>query len=204
MRRRRVLGLCVTGFGAATSGCAVRRGPFGGGPDPTVVDHVRGDVRVTETTRVFELGGEEYIRAVVENTGIDAEVSLALFWVPELGLDPEGKSRARLREMGYELVTERVLALPGGEERTVRFDVSMPERVAGYYVRKNNRTFGGVIENRGEAGRVTVQLVDTTDMDDQRVLATRTVHMDAGERRTVTLRTGERYEMFRIDAFPAG
>jgi hypothetical protein len=41
-------------------------------------------------------------------------------------------------------------------------------------------------------------------MDDQRTLATKTVELAEGERRTVTFTTRERYEMFRIDAFPGG
>ena len=201
MRRRRVLSLATAGAtGALASGCSALRS----GPEPVVVDHVRGDVRVTDLERVFELGGEEHIRATVANTGIDAEVGLALFWVPEVGLDPEGKSRARLREMGYELVTERTLRLPVDAERVVTFEEPMPDDVAGYYLRKNNRTFGGVVENRGSRGPVTVQLVDTTDMDDQRTLATKTVELAEGKRRTVTFTTRERYEMFRIDVFPGG
>jgi hypothetical protein len=186
------------------AGCSgLSGGPFQSGPDPVVRDHVRGNVRVTETRQVFDLGGDEHIRALVTNTGIDAEVGLALFWVPRLGLDPEGKTREQLREMGYELVTERVFDLPSGTERTIRFDAVVPDDVAGYYVRKNNRTFGGVIENRGDAGAVAVQLVGTTDMDNQRVLADRTVELAAGEQRTVSFTTDERYDMFRIDAFPA-
>lgn len=197
MDRRRFCALLAAG---ATAGC----GTLSGGPDPVVLDHVRGDVAVAETSRVFEIDGGESIRVVVENSGIDAEVGIAIFWVPSVDLDFEGLSPAQLRRRGHEPVARRDVRLQSGERRVLRFDLARPPDVAGYYVYKNNRTFGAVVENQGGAGSVTVQLVDTTDMADQRVLVERTIDMAAGERRQVTFTTRERYDMFRVDAFAAG
>lgn len=199
MNRRTLLRL-LAGSMAGASGCTAV--PLGNdGPNPTVVDHVRGDVAVTETERVFSLGGDgQAIRATVENTRHDATVRLRLYWVPEVGLNPEGKSHERLQEMGYELEATQRFELAGGAETTRTFEISYPEDVAGYYLRKDNLTFGGIVENRGEAGPVTVELFDTSERGNPVHLQTKGIEMDAGERRTVLFESTEQFAVFRVEA----
>lgn len=171
------------------------------GPDPTVVDHFRGAVTVTNTERVFDLGGgSDEIRATVENTGYDATVELSLYWVPQVDSDPDGRTHDQLLAAGYDHVTTEQFDLSSGETVTHRFEVTFPTDSAGYYVRKRNLTYGGVVENRGDAGPVTVTLLDTSDRDDTRLLQTRAITMAADERRDVVFETDERFEVFRVEA----
>ncbi len=59
----------------APAGCGV----LASGPDPAVVEHVRGDVAVTETGRVFDLGnGDGRVKATVENSGDAGTVAAKL------------------------------------------------------------------------------------------------------------------------------
>ena len=201
MERRRWLAT-LAGVAGTLAGCSAPLAS-GAGPSPVVVDHVRGRVTVTETSRTHVLGGGSRIEATVTNAGHPATVDVTLYWVPELGLDPEGVSDRGLRQLGYvSAVTER-LQVGRGAEQTVTFEASQPSDAVGYYVRADNWTFGALVENRGDAGRVRAELVDTTDMSAQAVVARQTVAMEAGAQRPVTFVTSEAFESFRVDVAPA-
>jgi hypothetical protein len=169
-------------------------------PAPTVGDHLQGDITVVDTTRRIRLDAPDEFMATVRNDGSDSAVALSLYWVPRPDADPAEKSHRELQAAGYDRATERIVSVPGGDRRTVTFEASFPADAAGYYVRYHVLTYGASVTNQGAAGAVRVILVDTTDMRNQRHLASKTMRFDAGERRVVTVRTRARFETFRIDA----
>lgn len=198
MRRRRVVAGCA-GIVTGLAGCgAFSTGPDAG-PRPTVRDHVRGDPTVTRTERRFAIDGPQRIVVDVRNDGHDADVELAVYWVPTVDASPEGRSHEELLSAGYRLGVRRRISLAGGASETVVFEAEQPADAAGYYVRRRNLTYGAIVENRGGAGPVTATLVDTSSMDDQRVLDTRVASFDAGERRPVLFTSEEDFEYFRVD-----
>jgi hypothetical protein len=192
MERRGLLAVIAT----AAAGC--QRPDAGDGPEPVVLDHFQGDIFLRETVREIADSAERIV-ATVGNAGHTAVVELTLFWVPRSDIDPAELTEAELLAAGYERVTETVRRVPRSDTRDVTFERSLPADAAGYYVRWRNLTYGATVVNRGAAGDVVVELVDTTDMDRQSVLAQRTVALAADERRHVAFRTRERFERFRVD-----
>lgn len=198
---RRGLLCALAGSAGLLAGCT---SPLAsGGPEPVVREHVRGRLTVTETTRQTVIGGQNRILVTVANGGHDATVDVALYWIPELGLDPSGRSDETLRDLGYERAATERVRVPGAESKTAQFERTQPDDAVGYYVRADNRTFGAVVANRGAAGPVRVTLVDTTDMADQTVVAERRITLASGERRAVTFTTTAEFESFRVDATTA-
>jgi len=182
-----------------TAGCGQYDGPANVWPEPTVLDHFRGDPHVRSTRRTLVLGGTNRYEATVENTGHDAHIRVRLHWVTEGGHDPGNLTGQQLREAGYVVTDERIVRIGEGERRDVQLRGTQPEDAFGYLLRTRNLTYGATVGNGGGAGTVEATLVDTTDLDDTRVLGRKTLTLPADESIDVSFRSAAPFEVFRVD-----
>lgn len=200
--RRRYLGLVAAASTGGLAGCGAFETTAPDGPRPEVGEHVQGDISLAETRRVLQFDSEGVIRVVLANDGVEATVDTTLYWVPtvEPAIDPNEASAEALEAAGYRPQGTTRTTVPAGGTATLSFPNDPDGPVAGYYVRYRNLTYGAVVTNRGTAGEIRCSLVDTTDLADQRTVATRTLDVAAGGERTVRFQTSARFETFRVDA----
>lgn len=200
MRRRRYLAALACGVGSL-AGCGRFDGPADVWPEPSVVDHVRGRVAITDLERWFVLGADadDRYRVTVENTGHDATVQVTLYWQPADGGTPAEKTRPQLRDAGYVVGDRTEVRIPGGETRTVALGGPRPADTGGPFLRARNLTYGATVANGGGRGTVTATLVDTTDLSATRTLARKSVTLPAAASRDVTFRSAATFETFRVD-----
>jgi hypothetical protein len=200
--RRRYLGLVAATSTVGLAGCGAFETTAPNGPRPDVGEHVQGDISLAETRRVLQFDNEGIIRVVLANEGIEATVDTTLYWVPtvEPSIDPNEATAEALEDAGYRPQDTTRTTVPAGRTATLSFPKDPDGPVAGYYVRYRNLTYGAVVSNKGTAGEVRCSLVDTTDLANQRTVATRTLDLAAGTERTVRFQTTARFETFRVDA----
>jgi len=200
MNRRTFLALSASGS-VAVAGCSRYQGPLNVWPNPSVVDHFRGEPHVETIERTFVLTEAErdQYRAVIRNDGHDATIQVGLYWVPNTRVSPSGLTRAELASAGFTRAAAKSVRISAGEQRAVTLRGTQPTSANSYYVRVRNTTYGATIANNGGKGPVEAKLLDATDPSETRMLATKTVTIPAEESRDVTFQTAEEFESFRVD-----
>ncbi|MFD1588781.1 hypothetical protein ACFR9U_17525 [Halorientalis brevis] len=199
MNRRTFLALSASGT-VGFAGCGRYQGPLNVWPNPSVVDHFRGDPHVETIERTFVLDDEpDRYRAVIRNGGHGAAVQVGLYWVPDTSVSPSGLTRTELASAGFTRAAAKTVQIPAGEQRDVTLRGRQPTSANSYYVWVRNTTYGATIANDGGTGPVEARLLDATDPSGARTLATETVTIPAEESRDVSFQTAEEFESFRVD-----
>ena len=199
MNRRTVLALCASGS-AGLAGCGRYQGPLNVWPNPTVVDHFRGEPHVETIERTFVLDdGPDRYQVRIRNDGHDAQVVVGLYWVPNSTVSPRGLTREELASAGYTRAVVKTRHIAAGDQRDVTLRGTQPTSANSYYVRVRSLTYGATIANDGGKGTVEVTLLDTTDPNQTRPLATKTVSLPTDGKRDVSFQTKSEFESFRVD-----
>ncbi len=199
MDRRRFLSLTTSAI-AGLAGCSRYQGPLNVWPNPTVVDHFRGEPHVETIERTFVLDDElDRYRVRIRNDGHDAQVVVGLYWVPDTAVSPQGLTRDELTSAGYTRAVAKTRHISAGDQRDVTLRGTQPVSANSYYVRVRNGTYGATIANDGGKGTVEATLVDTTDPNQTRPLATKSVTLPTDEKRDVSFQTKTEFESFRIE-----